>query len=330
MGQSVEFGKFLKAMRSRLKPEDVGITDGVGARRVPGLRREEAARLADISTDYYTRLEQGRNIHASRAVLDSLARALRLDAGEQAHMMNLLRHCAESARSPLPAQSVRPALRQLLEAVGDVPALVLGRRTDVLAGNRMAFLLFADFPQLPAAERNLTRWLVLDPGARELFRDWKTVAAEAAGALRIDVGRHPNDAQANQLVGELAVHSEQFRQWWAGHRVASRSAGTVRLHHPAVGDLELNFENLVLPDDADQTLRIYSANQGSPSADALALLGSLGADTAGPRNGETAPCTSAQQDRGILSIRPLGPPAAFPSLMEELLPPHKTKDDLQR
>ena len=281
MGQSAEFGKFLKAMRSRLSPEDAGAGPASGARRVPGLRREEVARLAGVSTDYYVRLEQGRNIHPSRTVLDAVSRALRLDTGEHAHMLDLLENCAGSARSSVSAaQGVRPALRQLLEAVGDVPAMVLGRRSDVLAGNRMAFLLFTDFPALPAAERNLTRWLILDPGARELFRDWKTVAAEAAGALRVDVGRHPNDAQANQLVGELAVHSEHFRQWWAGHRVATRSAGSVRLHHPAVGDLELNFENLVLPEDPDQTLRVYSAKAGSPSADALALLGSLGA--AGP------------------------------------------------
>lgn len=278
MGQSAEFGKFLKAMRSRLSPEDAGAGPTSGARRVPGLRREEVARLAGVSTDYYVRLEQGRNIHPSRTVLEAVSRALRLDGSEHAHMMDLLENCAGSARSSAPgAQAVRPALRQLLDAMDDVPAMVLGRRSDVLAGNRMAFLLFTDFPALPAAERNLTRWLVLDPAARELFRDWKTVAAEAAGALRLDVGRHPNDAQANQLVGELAVHSEHFRQWWAGHRVATRSAGSVRLHHPAVGDLELNFENLALPDDPDQTLRVYSARAGSPSADALALLGSLGA-----------------------------------------------------
>ncbi|QHK21300.1 helix-turn-helix domain-containing protein [Pseudarthrobacter psychrotolerans] len=280
MGQSAEFGKFLKAMRSRLSPDDAGAEATSGARRVPGLRREEVARLAGVSTDYYIRLEQGRNIHPSRSVLDSVFRALRLDAGQHTHMMDLLENCAASPRSPGPAQTVqtvRPALRQLLEAVGDIPAVVLGRRTDVLAGNRMAYLLFTDFRDLPAHERNLTRWLVLDPSARELFRDWKTVAAEAAGALRVDVGRHPNDPQANQLVGELAVHSEHFRQWWAGHRVATRSAGNVRLHHPAVGDLELNFENLVLPDDPDQTLRMYSAKPGSPSSDALALL-SLGAE----------------------------------------------------
>ncbi|ADX71620.1 Helix-turn-helix protein [Pseudarthrobacter phenanthrenivorans Sphe3] len=278
MGQSAEFGKFLKAMRSRLSPEDAGAGPTSGARRVPGLRREEVARLAGVSTDYYVRLEQGRNIHPSRTVLEAVSRALRLDGSEHAHMMDLLENCAGSARSGAPvAQAVRPALRQLMDGMGDVPAMVLGRRSDVLAGNRMAFLLFTDFAALPAAERNLTRWLILDPSARDLFRDWKTVAAEAAGALRLDVGRHPNDAQANHLVGELAVHSEHFRQWWAGHRVATRSAGSVRLHHPAVGDLELNFENLALPDDPDQTLRLYSARAGSPSADALALLGSLGA-----------------------------------------------------
>jgi transcriptional regulator with XRE-family HTH domain len=167
MGQSAEFGKFLKAMRSRLSPEDAGAGPASGARRVPGLRREEVARLAGVSTDYYVRLEQGRNIHPSRTVLDAVSRALRLDTGEHAHMLDLLENCAGSARSSVPAaQGVRPALRQLLEAVGDVPAMVLGRRSDVLAGNRMAFLLFTDFPALPAAERNLTRWLILDPSAR--------------------------------------------------------------------------------------------------------------------------------------------------------------------
>jgi hypothetical protein len=158
MGQSAEFGKFLKAMRSRITPEMAGLPSSPASRRVPGLRREEVARLADVSTDYYTRLEQGRNIHPSRAVLGSVGRALNLDPGEQAHMIALLENCANS-RPSNPAQTVRPALHQLLDAVGNVPALILGRRTDVLAGNGLAFLLFADFPAMPAAERNLTRWI---------------------------------------------------------------------------------------------------------------------------------------------------------------------------
>ncbi|MCA4134602.1 helix-turn-helix transcriptional regulator [Arthrobacter sp. M4] len=290
MGQRAEFGRFLRAMRARLSPDDAGLPESGGARRVPGLRREEIARLADVSTDYYTRLEQGRHVHPSRAVLDAVSRALRLDSSEHAHMMDLLEHCAESSATPVPAQRVRPALRQLLDAVGDIPAMILGRRSDVLAINRMGVLLFADFPAMPPSERNLTRWLILDQKARQLFRDWKSVAAEAAGSLRVDIGRHPSDPQANQLVGELAVHSEEFRQWWAGHRVAAHSSGAVRLHHPIVGDVELNFENLALPQEPDLILRMYSAKVGSPSHDALSLLGSFGADptTAGSRAGEFA------------------------------------------
>lgn len=285
MGQSAEFGRFLRAMRGRLSPQEAGLP-AAGGRRVPGLRREEIALMAGVSTDYYTRLEQGRNIHPSRSVLDAVARALRLDEGERAHMVDLLEHCALSQRAPLPPETVRPALRQLLASVGSVPALVLGRRTDVLAGNRLAFLLLADFPAMPVAERNLTRWMILDPAARELFRDWHTVAAEAAGALRVDIGRHPNDPQANQLVGDLAVHSEEFRQWWAGHRVVTTHAGTLRLRHPVVGDLELAFEDLAPRHDPDQTLRVFTAAPGSASADSLALLGSFGAEGFGEKTSD--------------------------------------------
>jgi transcriptional regulator with XRE-family HTH domain len=274
MGQSAEFGQFLRVMRARMRPEAAGLPTTTTLRRVPGLRREEIAQLAGVSTDYYTRLEQGRQIRPSQAVVDAVARALQLDVTERAHMLDLLHNCPSSSKSPSPVQRVRPGLWQLLDAIGDTPALVLGRRTDVLSSNRMANLLFTDFSHLPAGERNLTRWIILEPGAQDLFPDWKTVAAEAVGALRVDVGRHPNDPQTNQLVGELAVTSEHFRKWWAGHHVTMRSFGTVRLHNPTVGDLALDFETLALPDDADQTLRIYSAKPGSASQDALRLLSS--------------------------------------------------------
>jgi len=274
MGQSAEFGQFLRVMRARMRPEDLGLPTTSTARRVPGLRREEIAQRAGVSTDYYTRLEQGRQIRPSQAVVDAVARALQLDATERAHLLDLLHNCPPSSKSPAPVQRVRPGLWQLLDAIGDTPALVLGRRTDVLSSNRMANLLFTDFSDLPFRERNLSRWIILEPGARELFRDWKTVAAETVAALRVDVGRHPNDPQANQLVGELAVTSEPFRQWWAGHHVTTRTSGTVRLHHRTVGDLDLDFETLTLPDDSDQSLRIYSTKPGSPSHDALQLLSS--------------------------------------------------------
>ncbi|WP_028280283.1 helix-turn-helix transcriptional regulator [Arthrobacter sp. H5] len=284
MGQSAEFGQFLRIMRARMRPEGIDVALTAGTRRVPGMRREEIAHLAGVSTDYYTRLEQGRQMRPSQAVVDAVARALKLDATERAHMLDLLHNCAPSSKSPAPVQRVRPGLRQLLETVTHSPALVLGRRTDILARNRMASLLFTDFAELPVRERNLARWIILDPAAMELFRDWKAVAAETVAALRVDVGRHPNDPQTNQLVGELAVTSEQFRQWWAGHRVTTRSFGSLRLHHPTVGELELDFESLALPDDSDQILRIFSAKPGSPSEDALRLLSSWGHDAqAAPR-----------------------------------------------
>lgn len=262
-------------MRARLHPEP---GRDYTPRRVPGLRREEVARLADVSTDYYTRLEQGRNIHPSRSVLASVARALQLNDAESAHMLDLLDHCGGQALDPPSTQRVRASMRQLLDAVGEVPAVVLGRRTDVLAANRLARLLLADFPALAREQRNYTRWIMLDPGARVLFRDWHGAAADAVAALRADVGRHPGDPQAAALVGELAVNSEDFRQWWARHTVARRSSGTLKLRHSLVGELEVDFEHLLLPDDPDQSLRIYSARNGSPSLDALKLLSTWAAE----------------------------------------------------
>lgn len=258
-------------MRSRLQPDPGTI---LTTRRVPGLRREEVARLADVSTDYYTRLEQGRNIHPSRSVLASVARALQLNDAESAHMFDLLENCGGQATNPPVAQRVRASMRQLLDAVGDVPAVVLGRRTDVLASNRMARLLLADFPAMAREQRNYTRWIMLDPAARVLFRDWHGAAADAVAALRADIGRHPGDPAATALVGELAVNSEEFRQWWARHTVGRRSSGTLSLHHAVVGEVEVDFEHLLLPDDPEQSLRIYTAKNGSPSQDALKLLSS--------------------------------------------------------
>src|SRR5688500_7092837 len=161
MGQSAEFGKFLKGMRSRLSPEDAGAGPTSGARRVPGLRREEVARLAGVSTDYYARLEQGRRITPSAAVVDAIGRALGLDAAGRAHLNDLIGLTSTPTRRSHDVQRVRPGLYQLLDALDGEPALILGRRTDILAANRMAKALFTDFDQFPAAHRNYARWMFL-------------------------------------------------------------------------------------------------------------------------------------------------------------------------
>jgi transcriptional regulator with XRE-family HTH domain len=242
-----------------------------GQRRVPGLRREEIATLAGVSTDYYVRLEQGRNISASDEVLDALARALQLDETERLHLHDLAKQRPVRQSTP-PPQRVRPGVRTLLDSLAQ-PAFVLGRRTDVLATNRLARALLTDFDAMPEGERNHARWLFLDPLARELYGDWETVARENVAILRMDAGRHPDDARLSALIGELSMKSPEFARWWADHDVLVRGHGTKRYLHSVVGEIEIRYEALRLA-DADQTLFVYSVEPESASAKALALLDS--------------------------------------------------------
>jgi transcriptional regulator with XRE-family HTH domain len=277
-----ELKEFLRSRRARLRPEDSGIGGTAGGRRVPGLRREELARLAGISVDYYVRLEQGRDLNPSDAVLDAIARALRLDDTERAHLFDLARVTPARRRRPVRPQRVAPATYQLLETLDAAvsPALVLGRRLDVLAANRTARALVADFPALPARERNYARFVFLDPAARDLHPEWPAVAADTVATLRLDAGRHPDDPALTALVGELSIKDEDFRRWWADHRVLARSSGVKRYHHPVVGELTLTYQALTLPDGPDQTLFVYTAASGTPAHTALRLLAQWSADTA--------------------------------------------------
>ncbi|QDQ12221.1 helix-turn-helix transcriptional regulator [Streptomyces spectabilis] len=269
-----ELASFLKSRRARLRPEDLGVRPFSGRRRVPGLRREELAELAGVSVDYYTRLEQGRTQNVSDGVLDAVARVLRLDAAERAHLGNLvraLRGAAGSGRAAGP-EPVREGVRILLSALGDVPAYVVGPRLDVLAANAQGRALFADFDALPAARRNVAWQLFLDPGARELYADWEEAARDTVVALRLDLGRYACDDRLCTLLGELSVRSEDFRRLWAEHQVRESSHGTWRLTHPLAGELVLHREALRLPDAPEQTLVTFAAEPGSASADALVLL----------------------------------------------------------
>ncbi|MFE7114744.1 helix-turn-helix transcriptional regulator [Streptomyces sp. NPDC057654] len=275
-----ELADFLKRARGQGDPSRSGLPSDGRVRRVPGLRREEVARLAGVSADYYTRLEQGRNITPSPAVIEAIGRALALDEAGRAHLRDLIGVTAAPAhrRRPAAAQRVRPGLRQLLDALDGEPALVLGRRTDILAANRMARALFADFEQLPPRERNYARWMFLDDAARALFTDWEDQARAAVESLRLDAGRDPDDQATAALIADLRERSRAFDAWWERHRVHQRTHGSKRLNHPLVGELTVEYETLALPGDPDTTLYVYTAEPGSPSKRALGLLASWSQD----------------------------------------------------
>jgi transcriptional regulator with XRE-family HTH domain len=283
MVHNADLREFLRSRRARLSPGELGISGTPGSRRVPGLRREELAALAGVSVDYYVRLEQGRNLNPSDAVLDSIARALRLNDAERVHLFDLARPSADRRRrSPRRPQRVSAATYQLLETLDLAisPALLLGRRMDVLAANQTGRALICDFNALPARHRNYARFMFLDENARELHADWASVAAETAAALRLDAGRYPDDPDLSALVGELSVKSEHFRQWWADHQVLARTSGTKRYRHPLVGDLTVTYQALKLPEDPDQTLFVYTAASGTPDHNALRLLAHWNTDSA--------------------------------------------------
>jgi transcriptional regulator with XRE-family HTH domain len=269
-----ELADFLRTRRARLTPDRAGLPEDGRARRVPGLRRDEVARLAGVSTEYYTRLEQGRAQNPSPEVVAALAAALCLDLSEREHLADLLARPAQARRVPVGPQRVRPGLHLMLHTLDHVPAFVLGRRTDVLASNRLAREILTDFDALPAPRRNLARYYLLDPAARERVGDWQRLAAETVAMLRLEAGRHPHDRRLADLVGELTLALPEFTAWWNDHRVLRRTHGAKHYHHPLVGELHFSYESFQVPGDTDQTLCVYNVEPGSETAEALRLLAS--------------------------------------------------------
>ncbi|WP_329173755.1 helix-turn-helix transcriptional regulator [Streptomyces sp. NBC_01477] len=265
-------GDFLQSRRARIQPEDVGLPP-YGRRRVPGLRREEVAQLAGVSVDYYIRLEQGRGKNVSDAILDAVARVLRLDPTEHAHLRDLAR--PGRAAPAAPSGGVRPGVRLLLDNMADCPAMVIDHRMDVLAWNALGDAVhgFAG----DASRRNMPRRVFLDPEAADLYPEWAAVAAETVAYLRFGAGRHPDDQRLTALIGELSMKSEHFRRLWADHLVREKTYGVKRISHPVVGELNLGYETLALPGDADRTVVVYTAPPGSGAAERLAVLASWSA-----------------------------------------------------
>ncbi|WP_405657987.1 helix-turn-helix transcriptional regulator [Streptomyces sp. NBC_01166] len=270
-----ELGEFLKARRGELSPRTVGLPD-TGPRRVPGLRREEVAQLAAISTDYYTRIEQGR-IPPSGPVLQALVGVLHLGDDQRDYVFELAAKDTAPVRRGV--QKIQPALRRLLDDLTTTPAIVLGRRMDILAWNTLAAALVTDFSALPDKHRNYVRIMFTDPALRTLYDDWNTVARTTVGMLRKEAAAYSQDARLAALVGELSVRDDDFRTWWGGHQVTAGAVGTKTLHHPVAGDLTLDWDTLTAGTDPDQRLIVWTAEIGSPSHDGLRLLSSWAAST---------------------------------------------------
>ncbi|PRY39659.1 helix-turn-helix transcriptional regulator [Umezawaea tangerina] len=263
-------GEFLRARRALVRPQDHGLP--TGPRRTPGLRREEVAMLVGVSTDYYVRLEQGRDRHPSPQVVEALASALLLEGEAAEHLRGLASPAVPRRRRTGRREYASPGLVALMDAWPATPALVYGRYMDLLAANPLGGALFSWLGE----ETNLLRGIFLRPGARLFYRDWARIAEGCVAALRA-ANRDPDDPRLVELVGELSVRSPEFARLWSRHDVRAKMATTKHLVHPAVGALALSFQNLTVADAPGQHLVVYHAAPGSPEEQALALLGSAAA-----------------------------------------------------
>lgn len=298
-----ELRDFLMTRRARITPERAGLTS-FGARRVPGLRREEVAMAAGVSTDYYARLEKGKVVNPSDSVLDAVSRVLELDEAEHTHLYDLVRatcrRTGAAARTRPGGPSPRPSLQWMVDSMTDAVALVGSPFLDVTAMNHLARAMFS--PMLATVgdgERaNFARFAFLEPASREFYADWDGVARTCVALLRMALGRHPHRRELQALVGELSTQSAEFRTLWAAHEVRLHHSGTKAFDHPEVGAVELSFHSVELPSDPGHVLTIYHAVPGTPSADALKLLASWAASQqqeqeAGGVPGGAAPAPSA-------------------------------------
>ncbi|MBD3924463.1 helix-turn-helix domain-containing protein [Nocardioides cavernae] len=275
MDNRAEVRDFLTSRRSRITPDQAGLPLYGTNRRVSGLRREEVALLAGVSTDYYTKLERGSLSGVSDSVLDAVAGALHLDEAERTHLLDLARtaNAGGRARRAAPKQHLRVGVQRILDSI-DAPAYVRNDRMDLLGMNRLGRALMPDLPDPTEGRSNLARYMFLDPRARDFYVEWASVAKDSVAALRIEAGRNPYDRQLTDLVGELSTRSEDFRTWWASHNVKLHRTSTKKMHHPVAGELELTGEALLLPGDPGLTLVTYTVEPATTSFEAIKFLAS--------------------------------------------------------
>jgi transcriptional regulator with XRE-family HTH domain len=269
-----EVREFLKSRRARITPDMAGLQLYGGLRRVPGLRREELAMLAGMSIDYYNRLERGNLTGVSDSILESLARALKLDDAERTYLFDLARAANQKRprqrrRGP---QKLSPSIQHLLDGMTGIPAFVQNGRLDVLGMNELARALYHPNGDEPEEPQNFARFVFLDPESPGQVADWESMAQDVVAILRQEAARDPHNRDLTDLIGELSAQSKDFRTMWAAQNVRLHRSGTKPFHHPVVGDFELTFQAMQLPGDEGLTLIAYSAEPGTPGHDALNLL----------------------------------------------------------
>lgn len=263
---------FLTSRRAALEPEAVGLPPARAGRRVRGLRREEVAILAGVSVDYYVKLEQGRAGNVSEQVVQAVERALRLDHLERLHLRALLDpDSIHTRRIPPITMRARPALISMIEALDPVPAVIHGPHLEVLGINRAGVLLLDDFDAMPSDERNMARWMFLSERARVVYRNWDVIAPQMVAILRNAAAAGSND-YLSALVDHLTTASDEFARYWADYQLFEHTHGVKLFFNEAVGELRLNYEALPLPADHGQTVIVYTADRGSPSAEKLRLM----------------------------------------------------------
>ncbi|MGJ0387824.1 helix-turn-helix transcriptional regulator [Microbacterium sp. CGR1] len=275
---------FLTTRRAKLTPEQVGLPDFGGRRRVPGLRREEVALVAGMSSEYYKRLERGNATGVSDAVIDGVSRALQLDEAEHAHLHDLIRAANAGARPqqrrPVRKTQLTSGMRQTIDAMSTVPVFVQNGRLDAVATNTLGRALFSEMLDDASPPANAARFVFLDARAQTFYRDWEAQTGQIVALLRAEAGRSPYDRQLSDLVGELSTRSDLFRKLWGAHDVREHRTGLKSVHHPVVGDLDLTFQAMDLVSDRGLQMIVFSAQPGSATHERLQLLANLTESTA--------------------------------------------------
>ncbi|MFV0458875.1 MAG: helix-turn-helix transcriptional regulator [Actinomycetales bacterium] len=273
MDNRAEARSFLASRRARITPDQAGIEPVGTRRRVPGLRRDEVARLAGVSVDYYVRLERGNLTGVSDSVLDAIGLALHLDQAETDHLYDLAREANRSRRgrrsSVSTTRPLSPGVQYMLDAITKAPALVTNLRLDVVAANTLGRAMYADMFRTVSEPANHSRFIFLDPRARSFYADWDAAADFNVAVLRHQSGRFPHDRGLAELIGQLSQRSSEFPARWAAHNVRRHAWGVKRFHHRAVGPLDLIYQQVELDAESGHAMTVYPAVPGSPSEKAL-------------------------------------------------------------